>query len=169
MDWPLAYLITFRCHGTWLHGDERGSVDRDNHTYGGAFLEPDSRREHRERHLMTREAASLDPTCRRICEETVREVCLHRGWELLAVNARTNHVHAVISAQSKPEPVLNALKAYCTRRMVEAGAWPPGVKPWSRHGSTPYLWSEDQLTEACAYVQDRQEPPKDHGPRSVAP
>jgi hypothetical protein len=25
---PLAYLITFRCYGTWLHGDERGSVDR---------------------------------------------------------------------------------------------------------------------------------------------
>jgi len=25
---PLAYLITFRSYGTWLHGDERGSVDR---------------------------------------------------------------------------------------------------------------------------------------------
>jgi trehalose/maltose transport system substrate-binding protein len=24
----LAYLITFRCYGTWLHGDIRGSVDR---------------------------------------------------------------------------------------------------------------------------------------------
>jgi len=24
----LAYLITFRCYGTWLHGDERGSIDR---------------------------------------------------------------------------------------------------------------------------------------------
>ncbi len=23
-----AFLITFRCYGTWLHGDERGSVDR---------------------------------------------------------------------------------------------------------------------------------------------
>ena len=24
----LAYLISFRCYGTWLHGDERGSVGR---------------------------------------------------------------------------------------------------------------------------------------------
>jgi len=24
-DLPLGYLITFRCYGTWLHGDERGS------------------------------------------------------------------------------------------------------------------------------------------------
>jgi hypothetical protein len=25
---PLAYLITLRTFGTWLHGDERGSVSR---------------------------------------------------------------------------------------------------------------------------------------------
>ena len=25
---PLAYFITFRSYGTWLHGDKRGSVDR---------------------------------------------------------------------------------------------------------------------------------------------
>ena len=25
---PLAYLITIRSYGTWLHGDERGSMDR---------------------------------------------------------------------------------------------------------------------------------------------
>jgi hypothetical protein len=24
---PLTYLITVTCHGTWLYGDERGSVD----------------------------------------------------------------------------------------------------------------------------------------------
>ena len=31
---PLALLITFRCYGTWLHGDLRGSVDRDHNVYG---------------------------------------------------------------------------------------------------------------------------------------
>src|SRR6185369_556860 len=25
-DIPLAYLITFRSYGTWLHGDDRGSI-----------------------------------------------------------------------------------------------------------------------------------------------
>jgi hypothetical protein len=24
---PLAFMITLRAHGTWLHGDSRGSVD----------------------------------------------------------------------------------------------------------------------------------------------
>ncbi len=25
---PVGFLLTFRCYGTWLHGDERGSLDR---------------------------------------------------------------------------------------------------------------------------------------------
>jgi hypothetical protein len=39
-DTPLAYLITFRCHGTWLHGDERGSVDRFHNRYKSPCIEP---------------------------------------------------------------------------------------------------------------------------------
>ena len=31
---PLAYLITFRTYGTWLHGDARGSVDREHNVFG---------------------------------------------------------------------------------------------------------------------------------------
>src|SRR5256886_8163861 len=29
-EFPLVYLITFRCYGTWLHGDERGSYRRNS-------------------------------------------------------------------------------------------------------------------------------------------
>ena len=49
----------------------------------------------------------------------VRETCKIRGWVLLALNARTNHIHTVVSANSKPEPVLNAFKANATREMRE--------------------------------------------------
>ena len=34
----LAYLITFRCYGTWLHGDSRGSVDRFHNRYGAPLI-----------------------------------------------------------------------------------------------------------------------------------
>ena len=27
-SWPLAFLLTWTTFGTWLHGDERGSMDR---------------------------------------------------------------------------------------------------------------------------------------------
>jgi len=39
-DIPLAYLITFRCYGTWLHGDERGSVDRFHNQYQSPSAAP---------------------------------------------------------------------------------------------------------------------------------
>jgi hypothetical protein len=36
---PLAYLITIRTYGTWLHGDEKGSVDRHGfNTYGASRM-----------------------------------------------------------------------------------------------------------------------------------
>ncbi len=37
---PLGYHITFRCYGTWLHGDERGSVDRFHNRYGSPLISP---------------------------------------------------------------------------------------------------------------------------------
>ena len=35
-EFPLAYLITIRCYGTWLHGDERRAVDRHGFNAYGA-------------------------------------------------------------------------------------------------------------------------------------
>lgn len=38
----LAYLITLRCYGTWLRGDERGSVDRRYYNrFGTSKIAPD--------------------------------------------------------------------------------------------------------------------------------
>jgi hypothetical protein len=42
-DIPLAYLITFRCYGTWLHGDERGSIDRFHNRYKSPYIAPNQR------------------------------------------------------------------------------------------------------------------------------
>src|SRR5689334_19440827 len=51
-DVPLGYLITFRCYGTWLHGDERGAIDRFHNRYKAPYLaRSDRRRELNERKL----------------------------------------------------------------------------------------------------------------------
>jgi hypothetical protein len=38
---------------------------------------------------------------------------------------------------------------------------PPDVKPWSRHGSNPYLWTPEEVERAIDYVINGQddEPP----------
>jgi hypothetical protein len=37
-DSPLAYLISFRTRGTWLHGDERGAIDRFHNQYRSPYI-----------------------------------------------------------------------------------------------------------------------------------
>jgi hypothetical protein len=37
-DTPLAYFISFRSYGTWLHGDKRGAIDRVHNRYRTPYL-----------------------------------------------------------------------------------------------------------------------------------
>ncbi len=154
---PLAYFISFRCYGTWLHGDARGSVDRRHNLVGEPLLAPHPARERWEAGRMSHGAVGLQPAERSLVEPAIREVCVHRGWDLHAVNVRTNHVHLVVAADLSPERVLNTLKAWSTRRLRETGARAPGAPVWSRHGSTRYLWHLDAVEAACQYVNEAQD------------
>jgi hypothetical protein len=58
----------------------------------------------------------------------------------------------VISSGCKPEPILNALKAYATRKLQQAELISASTKLWARHGSTRYLWKERQVEKAMNYV-----------------
>ena len=49
---------------------------------------------------------------RRMVLEALRDVCLHRGWSLLAAHVRTNHVHSVVESETRPEKVMNDFKSY---------------------------------------------------------
>ena len=153
---PLAYFVSFRTYGTLLHGDERGSVDRKQNKYGTPRIAPNKRLQTAERKLLKHPPIKLDAYQRPVVEKAIREVCKQRGYKLLAINVRTNHVHTVVSAQIKPEPILQAFQAYATRKLREAGLLARDVKPWSRHGSTPYLWKEKHVERAIDYVLNGQ-------------
>ncbi|MDQ3667077.1 MAG: transposase [Acidobacteriota bacterium] len=156
---PLAYLITFRSYGTWLHGDERGSVDRFHNVYGTRRLPANRQREQYEQRLLALRPVKLNPGKRAAVEKGIRETCAIRKWLLLAFNIRTNHVHAVVSANSPAWLVLNALKANATRSLREAGCWRNERSPWARRGSKRRLWTEKQVADAIAYVlYDQGEP-----------
>lgn len=160
-DEPVAYLITFRTYGTWLHGDERGSFAFRQNVYGTSGLAPSEPLRELSTRFMKGEPQSLDGNRRSVVAAAVESVCTHRGWELHAVAVRTEHVHVLVSALAKPEKVLADLKAWATRRVREAGLAFPGQKLWSYHGSTVYLWDEEQLARAWTYVVDGQGEPLD--------
>ena len=135
-----------------MHGDQRGSMDRKHNVYGSPRLAPNENREWVETMQQKHGPVELTAQQRRIVDMAAREVCLERGYVLLAINVRTNHVHAVISAACKPESVLNALKAYATRKLRQKRLISEDAKPWVRHGSTRYLWKERHVEKAIGYV-----------------
>ncbi|MCL2346710.1 MAG: transposase [Planctomycetaceae bacterium] len=152
---PLAYFITFTCYGTWLHGDERGSVDDEHNKYGHEFVAFDMNRLGQSSVNMKGDALTLDAKQRRLITDAIQNVCEYRQWKLLKVSVRTNHVHVVVSADIKPENVMLDFKRYATRRLVDANEIPSGTKLWTRHGSTRYLWNEDSVANACRYVEEQ--------------
>ncbi len=153
---PLAYFITFRTYGTWLHGDEEGSVDRRNNRFGTPKLPPSEQRQQFELEEMGHEPVKLSTAEREVVAAAVRGVCEYKGWALRALNVRTNHVHVVVTAETSPERVMNSLKAWATRTLREEGLAGPRMRVWSRHGSTIYLFQPEKVTEKIAYVLEEQ-------------
>ena len=151
-DTPLAYLISFRTYGTWLHGDKRGSIDRFHNRYGTPYMPPNTQwHRYNEQQLKTKPLI-LGASQRKAVEAAIRETCEIRKWSLLAFNVRTNHVHSVVAASRKSEVVLSAFKANATRQLREGGLWAHEVSPWARKGSRRNLWNERSVAQAIDYV-----------------
>ena len=152
-DIPLAYLITFRCYGTWLHGDKRGSVDRFHNKYESPYIAPNKNWHQFNTKQLKTEIVILKAKQRQAVENAIREVCEVRRWLLRAINIRTNHVHTVISIGTvKPERALNDFKSYSTRKMKQTGCWFSDKSPWSDKGSKRRLWNERSIELAVDYV-----------------
>lgn len=149
-EFPLAYLLTFRTYGTWLHGDERGSYQRRNkaviHIEENVPL-------HDAMSAVTGEPVMLSDVQRLIVETAINGVCEYREYLLQALNVRSNHVHAVVSKLVKPEKIVNDFKAYATRMLREEGHFGLEQKIWSRGCSTRYLWKPANVNAAVEYVQ----------------
>ncbi len=156
-DIPLAVFFTFRCYGTWLHGDERGSVDRNNNKYGSPRIPANRNWQKHTEELLLHPPVTLNAASRRSVEKAIRDLCAKRNWTLLAINVRTNHIHVVISiGTKKPKDVLIALKANATRHLREDRLWPHEYSPWADKGSKRNLWNEKSIWEACNYVINEQ-------------
>jgi hypothetical protein len=149
---PVAFFLTWTTYGAWLPGDDRGwnrkgepGVQPANPLFAemaaSKLKEPPFTREESHRSLV---------------EETIRRHCDVRGWVLHAVNARTNHVHVVVSAAGyAPEVVREQFKAWCTRRLkaVAQGR----ARFWTEGGNCRWINSEESLDAAVTYVVEAQD------------
>ena len=153
----MRYFITFACYGAHLHGDEAGSVDRRHNVPGTRLAEANSERVAVMRQQMDQLPCCLDKDRRATVPDALREVCVHRRWNrrwgLLAAHVRTNHVPVVVEAEVRPETIMNTFKSYASRGLNRPGHDAPDRKRWARHGSTRWLWKDDDVQEATRYVR----------------
>lgn len=152
-EFPLAYLITFRTYGTWLHGDERKAVGRNETTAYGAPKMPSNSGLHAAmQEEMNAEPVIFTRQMRESAATAIEEVCRRRSYSLYAQNVRSNHAHMVLSAQSRPERIADALKAAITKKLREERLVGETSKVWSRGRSRRYLWKPHHVQAAIDYV-----------------
>ena len=108
------------------------------------------------RNSMKGEPLLLDQSRRKVVLAAIQETCKVRGWWLPAAHIRTTHIHAIVATEDKPERVLIDLKSYASRGLVKAGLETSARSKWAKHGSTRYLWEEDELHRAIDYVLNGQ-------------
>ncbi len=156
---PLAYFITFTCYGTWLHGQKAISVDRYHNTPGTDFIPYTPEKAKRMKKWMCEKPYLLDSLRRRIVLKAIRKVWTYHQWTLLATHIRTNHVHVVVHAIAVPEKIMAIIKAYASRYLNEAKLDQNRSNRWTRHGSTRYLWKEEEIEATIQYVVHEQGEP----------
>jgi len=104
------------------------------------------------------EIVRLSPEQRAIVEQECRQHCEHRGWQLWAINARSNHVHVVVTAtEYSGKTVRDQLKANCTRGLRVH--WPEfSSRPvWTIGGDWKCINDTDDLEVLCQYVREAQD------------
>jgi REP element-mobilizing transposase RayT len=129
----LAYFITFTTYGTWLSGSAKGSVDGEHNVYGTPLAESDAGREQQAHEAMTQPAYVLSAAERRIVCKAIVGLARDRGWDLLAVHVRSNHVHVVVFAERDPGRLMSDLKGRASRDLALAGFDDAARRRWTRH------------------------------------
>jgi REP element-mobilizing transposase RayT len=142
-----------------LPGDARGWVKWSE--WGIKPANPGQERDARER--MAESAVVLTEEQRALVEHTVRDHCRIRGWLLHAVNARSNYVHVVVTANRDLDEEMNQFKAWCSRKLSDAAglvrtlAKKAGRRHWFTEGGDKELIdSAEYLENAITYVLERQ-------------
>ena len=155
---PLAFFITFTTYGTWLRHRSAGSVDHTSNQWNTPRLAAMCVFEAAERRTLKEDPFLMSEPLRQVVGTAIRGVCEHRGWDLGALNVRSNHVHAVVGSHDvkSPEFAMNQFKIWATRQLRSGETIAGRKRVWTRHGSTLWLFRPDDVTGAIDYVLNHQ-------------
>ena len=163
------WLLTWTTYGTWLPGDERGSVGRfrDNagrqvqHNVPGTPYDADMPRLERFAHSALKcPSVALMRQQADVIVSQFHETAGYRRWLLLAAAVMTTHVHVVAGVPGDPDPsdVLRDLKSYASRALNRRWKKPASGTWWTESGSKRKLRDEAAVLGAIRYVKEQENP-----------
>jgi REP element-mobilizing transposase RayT len=94
-----------------------------------------------------------------VVRDAIASVCQYRGWQLIAIHVRFDHVHVLVYLDREPDNAWRDFKAYATRRLRESGLDVYRRKRWSRSGDYVRLENRRAVQNAVRYVIEKQGEP----------
>jgi REP element-mobilizing transposase RayT len=164
----IAFHITWGTYGTRLHGDPRGTVDREHNEFGTPVLGYDEHRWEREKERLKFPPVILTRPQMIFIEQTLPSVCVRGGWEHITGAAGPDHVHEIVKSNTDPEVIRRLLKRWSGQMLMkryqgEPGCPQPGTGAtwWAESGSIKWIGDQRYYANAVRYVRgQRASPPE---------
>ena len=153
------WLLTWTTYGTWLAGDERGSVVVSTmlrlNLPGTPYLGGRSGLHGYMWQRLTCAPVFLTAPQAGVALSQFRETAGYRRWWLLAVAVMRNHAHVVVGVPGDPEPdtLLRDFKCYASRALNTGWSRPVSGTWWTEGGSRRKL---HDVPAAVQYVRDQE-------------
>ena len=162
------WLLTWTTYGSWLPGDDRGSVSpvrdapgsRRKHNRPGTDYDPPLPGLIRSaRGLLKSPPIRLTPAQAEVVFQQFQQTAKHRGWALLAVAIMRTHIHIVVGVPGDPDPhtILRDFKSYASRALNSSWTKPAG-RWWTESGSKRKLPDQPDVIAAVHYVAHQPAP-----------
>jgi REP element-mobilizing transposase RayT len=163
------WFLTSTTYGTWLPGDDRGSVTT-------VWNAPGPRKRHNIPGTPCDESMpGLQASARAALKEApiyftraqaeallaqFQETAEYRGWLLLAVAIMANHCHILVGVRGDPEPdvILGNFKSYGSRALNRHWGKPACGTWWTEGGSKRKKVGKDAVHDAIQYTRGQEHP-----------
>lgn len=160
---PITLFITWTTYGSWLPGDSRGWTQ----TLKGR-QEPQPMLEDWCQRRLKEDSVLLNVQQRRSVEAVIREHAAHRGWDLHAVSARSNHAHVAVTVVPSTgdqeyrvadsiKRVRDQFKANATRVLRRGSVAIQNPRVWTKGGDIQFLDSDEALEQVVKYITEAQD------------
>ena len=159
LEYPLAYHITFGTYGTRLHGDERGTVSRNQNRFGDPIIGKDIVWQRIERSQLKFAPVVLTEEQQEHVETAVPPICTRGNWEFHIAAGQPDHVHVLLTTPNEGKKVRKWLKRWLGEAL--SVVWPTVSNQtwWAEGGSVKTIWDHEYFANVFNYIHEQRTTP----------